>query len=98
MVLILFAAREEVSVDSLADLVQLLWAALMDSGHEKQADKLKKVPADDLPNLIATLSQLEREVLNAQVHRAIALLKAVIGGKRARREFEEQCLKIQGLL
>lgn len=78
--------------------VELLWAALMDSGHEAQAAKLKRCGAGDLNALVSLLSRMELEVVSAQVHRAIALLKAVIGGKRTREDFEKQCLKIQGLL
>lgn len=77
---------------------ELLWAALMDSGHETQAAKLKRCGAADLNALVSLLSRMELEVVNAQVHRAIALLKAVIGGKRTKEEFTTQCLKIQGLL
>lgn len=37
-------------------------------------------------------------VTDMKVHRAIALLKAVIGGTRREEEFVRQCLEIQGLL
>jgi hypothetical protein len=77
--------------------VELLWATLIAADHEDLAAKLKN-HSNRLPELVRTLSALEREVLDAQVHRAIALLKAAIGGKRSIKEFEQQCLKIQGLL
>ena len=80
------------------EMVDLLWAALMDSGHESQAGQLKRQGAKDLSSLVGLLSRMEREILDAQVHRAIALLKSTLGGKRTRQEFEEQCLKIQGLM
>jgi hypothetical protein len=69
----------------------------MESGHEVQAARLKG-HSEKTSAIIQTLGLLEKEVLDAQVHRAIALLKAVIVGKRTREEFEQQCLKIQGLL
>lgn len=48
--------------------------------------------------LVSALSIMEREVLSMDLHRAIALLKAVIGGKRTHEEFMRQCLEIQGLV
>lgn len=79
-----------------SEAVKLLWASLMLSGHEDLAKRLNE--RMEVPELVYVLTKLEREVRNAQVHRAVALLKSAIGGKRTFEEFERQCLKIQGLV
>lgn len=76
--------------------IELLWAAMMWSEDENLAPRLKG--KTKLPEIIDTLSALEKEVTDMGVHRAIALLKAVIGGKRKEEDFTLQCHKIAGMV
>ena len=76
--------------------IELLWATLMSSTDADLAPRLKKKM--NTHELVDTLSALEREVSDMEVHRAIALLKAVIGGKRKEEDFQLQCHKIAGMV
>ena len=76
--------------------IELLWAALMSSEDEDLAPRLKKKMSEH--ELIDTLSRMEREAKSMDVHRAIALFKAMLGGKKTEEEFRQQCLEIEGMM
>lgn len=79
-------------------LLSYLQTALEESDYEGEAKRIDGLFGSAELIIIDALSVMETRVTNAAVHRAIALCKQTITGKRSDEDFLLQCRRLQGMI
>lgn len=80
------------------ELLLLLSSALRGASFDEEAKKAESLCGQSQLEVMDQLSLMEIRVNDSQAHKAIALCKQTITGKRKDNAFVQQCWKLQGLI